>query len=50
LAPLFCSQLLLEHVPVDTTALLMRLCLRDPADLDAFVASMADFTHLYADR
>lgn len=28
----------------------MGLCLRDPTDPGAWVASMADFTHLYTDR
>ncbi|EFN56788.1 hypothetical protein CHLNCDRAFT_144280 [Chlorella variabilis] len=41
---------LLVHVPVEATALLMELCLRDPADPAAYAANMADFTHLYADR
>ncbi|KAI3427097.1 hypothetical protein D9Q98_007036 [Chlorella vulgaris] len=41
---------LLDHVPVETTALLMELCLRDPSNPAAHVANMADFTHLYADR
>ena len=43
-------QALLVHVPVEATALLMELCLRDPADPAAYAANMADFTHLYADR
>ncbi|KAL6781149.1 VPS11 [Auxenochlorella protothecoides x Auxenochlorella symbiontica] len=50
---------LLAHVPVETTALVMELCVppsgaatRDAdADGDAGpVASLADYTHLYADR
>lgn len=28
----------------------MGLCLRDPTDPGAWVANMADFTHLYTDR
>jgi hypothetical protein len=43
-------QALLGRVPVEATALLMELCLRDPSNPSAFVANMADFTHLYADR
>lgn len=41
---------LLAAVPVETTAALMQLCLRDPADAGAYVAPLADFTHLYTDR
>lgn len=44
---------LLTALPVETTALLMELCLRDPGDPDpsgGFIANLADFTHLYADR
>lgn len=44
------AQALLAAAPVETTAALMGLCLRDPADPGAWVASMADFTHLYTDR
>ena len=44
------AQALLAAAPVETTAALMGLCLRDPSDPGAWVASMADFTHLYTDR
>ena len=44
------SQALLGAAPVETTAALMGLCLRDPSDPGAWVANMADFTHLYTDR
>lgn len=52
-------QVLLGAMPVETTALLMGLCLPDPAAPAAggaapeekpFVANMADFTHLFVDR
>lgn len=43
-------QALLGAAPVETTAALMGLCLRDPSDPGAWVANMADFTHLYTDR
>ncbi|PRW51086.1 vacuolar -sorting-associated 11-like protein isoform A [Chlorella sorokiniana] len=41
---------LLAAAPVETTAALMVLCLRDPTDPGTWVANMADFTHLYTDR
>ncbi|KAL4429983.1 hypothetical protein ABPG77_004353, partial [Micractinium sp. CCAP 211/92] len=41
---------LLGALPVETTALLMGLCLRDPTDPAAWVASLGDFAHLYTDR
>eukprot|EP00887_Chlorella_sp_A99_P001223 scaffold14.g1223.t1 len=41
---------LLEAVPVEATALLMELCIPDPSGRDPFVASLADFTHLFVDR
>ncbi|PSC75564.1 vacuolar -sorting-associated 11-like protein [Micractinium conductrix] len=41
---------LLAAAPVETTALLMDLCLQNPSDPSAYVANLAEFTHLYADR
>ena len=50
-------QVLLAHLPVETTALLMELCLQQQQgqqeqaqQQQAFTASMADFTHLFTDR
>ena len=43
-------QALLAAAPVETTALLMDLCLQNPSDPSAYVANLAEFTHLYADR
>lgn len=49
------AQALLGVMPVETTALLMGLCLPDsspPAGREGapYVANMADFTQLYTDR
>ncbi len=42
---------LLAALPVETTAQLMELCLRDPSNPEGgFVANLADFTHLYNER
>ncbi len=48
--PPLLAQALLAAAPVEMTAALMGLCLRDPSDPGAWVANMADFTHLYTDR
>jgi hypothetical protein len=51
------GQVLLRHLPVETTAQLMGLCMAGGATgagggdvSDDYVADLAEFTHLYADR
>eukprot|EP00879_Flechtneria_rotunda_P007092 GHRR01007444.1.p1 GENE.GHRR01007444.1~~GHRR01007444.1.p1 ORF type:complete len:921 (+),score=350.13 GHRR01007444.1:614-3376(+) len=51
------GKLLIPAAPDDTTALLMDLCMPPPPDAsasadsdDSYVASVADFAHLYTDR